>query len=248
MLRNYGNAPDSDQLSTIGTIDDRELRRAAFSDHSDYPNKPGRSRPLEQPFRLAKPRAQGRREVPARSIFATRRPVRSRRGNPGAPCLLPIYAVTGADPGFLAYARAWLSHGSWPAGPAWFIWLLLVFDAVAAEFYVLRHRWARMRGPRGTSAWMAPRRASSSYSLSFRHWSMSQWNRSSALTVGSYSVPFHFRRAVRCSMRPIFWPGYGWAPLAHSAAFLRATSRWHSDGQFGFQPGLPPMRYGSPSS
>jgi len=53
----------------------------------------------------------------------------------------PSYAVTGADPGFLAYARAWLSLGFWPSGPAWFIWLLLVFDAVAAGLYGLRHRW-----------------------------------------------------------------------------------------------------------
>ncbi|MBV9563718.1 MAG: acyltransferase [Bradyrhizobium sp.] len=54
----------------------------------------------------------------------------------------PSYAVTGADPGFLAYARAWLSLGFWPGGPAWFIWLLLVFDAVAAGLHMLRHRWA----------------------------------------------------------------------------------------------------------
>jgi peptidoglycan/LPS O-acetylase OafA/YrhL len=54
----------------------------------------------------------------------------------------PSYAVTGADPGFLAYGRAWLSLGFWPGGPAWFIWLLLVFDAVAAGSYMLRHRWA----------------------------------------------------------------------------------------------------------
>src|SRR6266851_3598281 len=53
----------------------------------------------------------------------------------------PSYAVTGADPGFLAYARAWLSLGFWPSAPAWFIWLLLVFDAVAAGIYVLRRRW-----------------------------------------------------------------------------------------------------------
>lgn len=53
----------------------------------------------------------------------------------------PSYAVTGADPGFLAYARAWLSLGFWPSGPAWFIWLLLVFDAVAAGLYVLWVRW-----------------------------------------------------------------------------------------------------------
>jgi peptidoglycan/LPS O-acetylase OafA/YrhL len=61
----------------------------------------------------------------------------------------PSYAVTGADPGFLAYARAWLSLGFWPSGPAWFIWLLLVFDAVAAGIYVLRRRWtANTQAPR----------------------------------------------------------------------------------------------------
>jgi peptidoglycan/LPS O-acetylase OafA/YrhL len=54
----------------------------------------------------------------------------------------PSYAVTGADPGFLAYARAWLSLGIWPAGPGWFIWMLFVFDAVAAGLYGLRPRWA----------------------------------------------------------------------------------------------------------
>jgi peptidoglycan/LPS O-acetylase OafA/YrhL len=53
----------------------------------------------------------------------------------------PSYAVTGANPGFFAYARAWLSLGFWPSGPGWFIWLLLVFDAVAAGLYVLRRRW-----------------------------------------------------------------------------------------------------------
>jgi peptidoglycan/LPS O-acetylase OafA/YrhL len=53
----------------------------------------------------------------------------------------PSYAVTGADPGLLAYARAWLSLGFWPSGPAWFIWLLLAFNGVAAGLYVLSRRW-----------------------------------------------------------------------------------------------------------
>ena len=53
----------------------------------------------------------------------------------------PSYAVIGVHPGFLAYAHAWLSLGYWPAGPAWFIWLLLVFDGVAAGLYALRLRW-----------------------------------------------------------------------------------------------------------
>jgi peptidoglycan/LPS O-acetylase OafA/YrhL len=66
----------------------------------------------------------------------------------------PAYAATVVHPGFLAYVRAWLSLGSWPSGPAWFIWLLLVFDAVAAGLYALRHRWPRStRAPRVLGAY-----------------------------------------------------------------------------------------------
>ena len=61
----------------------------------------------------------------------------------------PSYAVTGADPGVLPYARAWLSLGFWPSGPAWFIWLLLVFDAVVAGLYMPWRRWrANAKAPR----------------------------------------------------------------------------------------------------
>ena len=138
----------------------------------------------------------------------------------------PSYAVTGADPGFLAYTRAWLSLGFWPSGPAWFIWLLLVFDIFAAGLHALQGRWtANTKIPRHHGAYGRP-----------------------AQSAGSRSVPFHFRRAVRCSMQPTLWPVSRWAPLAPSLGFLRAVPRWHGDGRFGFQPGLPPMRYGSPSS
>jgi peptidoglycan/LPS O-acetylase OafA/YrhL len=54
----------------------------------------------------------------------------------------PSFAVTGAQSGFLAFARAWLSLGFWPAGPAWFLWLLLAFDTVAAGLYALWYRWS----------------------------------------------------------------------------------------------------------
>jgi hypothetical protein len=61
-----------------------------------------------------------------------------------------------------------------------------------------------MLGHRGSS-----RRAASSQ-RSF----ISRWHWPSAQTVGSHPVPFHFRRAVCCSMRSIFWLGWAWAPLA----------------------------------
>jgi peptidoglycan/LPS O-acetylase OafA/YrhL len=62
----------------------------------------------------------------------------------------PTYVVTGADPGFSAYARAWLSLGFWPSGPAWFISLLLVFDAITAGLHGLlwRRFAARAEAPR----------------------------------------------------------------------------------------------------
>jgi peptidoglycan/LPS O-acetylase OafA/YrhL len=69
----------------------------------------------------------------------------------------PSYALTGADPGFAAYARAWLSLGFWPSGPAWFIWLLLVFDAVAAVLYMLlRRRTATRQAPQHLGVYDRP--------------------------------------------------------------------------------------------
>lgn len=53
----------------------------------------------------------------------------------------PSYAVTNAESGVFAYIRAWLSLDFWASGPAWFIWLLLVFDVVAAGLYGLVRRW-----------------------------------------------------------------------------------------------------------
>ncbi len=54
----------------------------------------------------------------------------------------PSYALTAAPQGVFGYARAWLSLGFWPGGPGWFIWVLLLFDAVAAGLHVL---WRRRR-------------------------------------------------------------------------------------------------------
>lgn len=44
----------------------------------------------------------------------------------------PTYVATGADAGLGAFWRQWLALGFWPAGPAWFLWVLLVFNTLAA--------------------------------------------------------------------------------------------------------------------
>jgi hypothetical protein len=47
----------------------------------------------------------------------------------------PSFRMTGAEIDFGEYWRRTLLFGPWPAGPAWFIWLLLAFDAIAAALY-----------------------------------------------------------------------------------------------------------------
>ncbi len=48
----------------------------------------------------------------------------------------PAYLMTGAH-GVAGYLRDWLAFGDWPAGPAWFIWLLLAFDLAAAASFAI---------------------------------------------------------------------------------------------------------------
>jgi len=47
----------------------------------------------------------------------------------------PAYLQSGAAPGLAGFARQWLALGNWPAGPAWFLWVLLAFDLVAALLF-----------------------------------------------------------------------------------------------------------------
>ena len=44
----------------------------------------------------------------------------------------PAYLQLGGEPRLGGYATGWFALGIWPAGPAWFLWVLLVFDGIAA--------------------------------------------------------------------------------------------------------------------
>jgi peptidoglycan/LPS O-acetylase OafA/YrhL len=48
----------------------------------------------------------------------------------------PAYLQQGGEPRFGGYVSAWFALGKWPAGPAWFLWVLLVFDGIAALSFV----------------------------------------------------------------------------------------------------------------
>jgi peptidoglycan/LPS O-acetylase OafA/YrhL len=53
----------------------------------------------------------------------------------------PTYLATAPTPRVADFATRWLSLDHWPAGPAWFIWLLLVFDCGAALVFALAPGW-----------------------------------------------------------------------------------------------------------
>jgi peptidoglycan/LPS O-acetylase OafA/YrhL len=52
------------------------------------------------------------------------------------------YLQTASPAGVSGFAREWLAIGFWPAGPAWFLWVLLAFDALAAAAFAVRPGWA----------------------------------------------------------------------------------------------------------
>jgi len=53
----------------------------------------------------------------------------------------PAYIQTGLGGGIAGYWQQWQALGNWPAGPAWFVWVLLAFDAVAAALLFVSPRW-----------------------------------------------------------------------------------------------------------
>ncbi len=53
----------------------------------------------------------------------------------------PSYLQGGGAPDLVSYANAWLSLGAWPAGPAWFLWVLLAFDLLVVVVYAIARRF-----------------------------------------------------------------------------------------------------------
>jgi hypothetical protein len=47
----------------------------------------------------------------------------------------PTYLVSDPAPHLAGFWRDWRALGFWPAGPVWFLWVLLLFDVLAAAIY-----------------------------------------------------------------------------------------------------------------
>jgi peptidoglycan/LPS O-acetylase OafA/YrhL len=70
----------------------------------------------------------------------------------------PVYRVTAADPGWLAYWRHLTALPFWPAGPLWFLWELLAFDLLAVALYLTVPRSIETLGRFSASMADAPSR------------------------------------------------------------------------------------------
>jgi len=49
----------------------------------------------------------------------------------------PAWLQSGGAPSLAAFAEAWTRLPFWPAGPAWFLWVLLAFGAISAGAYAV---------------------------------------------------------------------------------------------------------------
>ncbi len=58
----------------------------------------------------------------------------------------PAYLQTSDHSGFGGFLHQWISLGQWPAGPAWFVWVLFVFDCVAALLFRIAPTWGARLG------------------------------------------------------------------------------------------------------
>jgi len=68
----------------------------------------------------------------------------------------PSYLLTIGPHSVAGYAHDWLSFGDWPTGPAWFIWLLLAFDLVAAALFAIAPNFGEALGRFASNARQHP--------------------------------------------------------------------------------------------
>jgi peptidoglycan/LPS O-acetylase OafA/YrhL len=58
----------------------------------------------------------------------------------------PAYLTTASHTGVARFWQQWRSLGYRPAGPAWFIWVLLAFDCAAAALFLVLPNWGEVVG------------------------------------------------------------------------------------------------------
>jgi peptidoglycan/LPS O-acetylase OafA/YrhL len=169
---------------------------------------------------------------------------------------LPSYLQTGSTDGFW---HTWLALETWPSGPAWFLWVLLAFDALAVALAPPLVRLARRLAPRRPAAVFAVLVAASAlaYLPMAQHFGTLRWFGVGPFAVQSarvihYAVYFFAGLALgACGSRVLSpdgllarrWPAWLAAAAVAFAAAIYATSRdlatqgapaWQLADQLGF--------------
>jgi peptidoglycan/LPS O-acetylase OafA/YrhL len=67
----------------------------------------------------------------------------------------PTY-LQGGGHGLAGFWQQWKAMGTWPAGPAWFVWLLLVFDVVIAALYAFQPNFGEVLAKYAATAGQRP--------------------------------------------------------------------------------------------
>jgi peptidoglycan/LPS O-acetylase OafA/YrhL len=67
----------------------------------------------------------------------------------------PTYLQTGGH-GVAGFWQIWKSLGTWPAGPAWFVWVLLMFDVIVAALFAIRPNFGEALGKLAASGEQRP--------------------------------------------------------------------------------------------
>lgn len=68
----------------------------------------------------------------------------------------PAYLTTASHTGVAGFWQQWRALGNWPAGPAWFIWVLLAFGCLAAAMFLALPKWGEALGRITTGASRRP--------------------------------------------------------------------------------------------
>ena len=58
----------------------------------------------------------------------------------------PTYLTSASHAGIAGFWQQWRALGNWPAGPAWFIWVLLAFDCLAAGLFFMLPKLGEVLG------------------------------------------------------------------------------------------------------
>jgi peptidoglycan/LPS O-acetylase OafA/YrhL len=68
----------------------------------------------------------------------------------------PTYLQMEDHAGVAEFSHRWLSLGQWPAGPGWFVWVLLAFDGIAALLFLGWPTWGEALGRVAAGASRSP--------------------------------------------------------------------------------------------